>query len=257
MRTGIYTPRGRALEYGKKACELYMFCGHGCRYCYVPGCTGVKESEWRKVNAVPLQNAIGALRKSAEKWAGSSERVLFSFFSDPYNPMEPRVGVMREALSIMRANDIPFQVLTKGGSRAVRDFYLYGPHDAFATTMVFITEAMVKKWEPGAASVEDRINAIRMAKRKGIETWVSLEPVIDVEESLEIIRITAPWVDLFKVGKLNHDPARECKIDWRRFGMDALSLLESLGKRYYFKDDMKKIMVGIPLENTDTRKVKR
>ena len=68
-------------------------------------------------------------------------------------------------------------------------------------------------------------------------TWVSLEPVLEPAASLEIIRETAPYVNLFKVGKLNYHPMAR-SIDWRAFGLAAIALLESLGKPYYIKKDL-------------------
>jgi hypothetical protein len=72
-----------------------------------------------------------------------------------------------------------------------------------------------------------------------IPTWVSLEPVLDPAMVFDIIKKTAHYVDEYKVGVLNYHPkARE--IDWRKFGMDAISLLEKMGKRYYIKADLRK-----------------
>lgn len=34
----IYEPKGRAREYAPLACNLYMGCTHGCKYCYAPAC---------------------------------------------------------------------------------------------------------------------------------------------------------------------------------------------------------------------------
>ena len=71
----------------------------------------------------------------------------------------------------------------------------------------------------------------------GIPTWVSLEPVLDPAVALEIIRQTHPFVDLFKVGKLNYHPLAK-SIDWPQFARDAVTLLKSLGKAYYVKNDL-------------------
>jgi DNA repair photolyase len=60
------------------------------------------------------------------------------------------------------------------------------------------------RWEPGAALPEEKINSLRRAHEKGIKTWVSLEPVLYPEITLEIIRRTYGFVDEFKVGTLNY-----------------------------------------------------
>lgn len=69
----------------------------------------------------------------------------------------------------------------------------------------------------------------------------NLTPIIAPAQSLEIIRQTHSFVDLFKVGKLNHH-SLAATIDWRIFGHDVQDLLESLGKRYYLKRDLRAYM---------------
>jgi len=47
-------------------------------------------------------------------------------------------------------------------------------------------------------------------------------------------------VDLFKVGRLNYHPLAQT-IDWRRFALDAIELLTSLGyRRNTDPDNLKK-----------------
>jgi len=90
------------------------------------------------------------------------------------------------------------------------------------------------QWEPGAALPLDRITSLTEAHSLGIQTWASLEPVIDPKQSLEIILATASFADHFKIGKWNHDPAAN-QIDWKSFGKAAVALCERLGKKYYLK----------------------
>jgi hypothetical protein len=70
---------------------------------------------------------------------------------------------------------------------------------------------------------------------------VSLEPVIDPEESLEIIRQTHEFVDFYKVGKLNYHP-RASTIDWRKFAVEVKDLLDDLGCEYLLKEDLRRYL---------------
>jgi DNA repair photolyase len=252
----IYQPSGRALEYSLLACNLYTGCSHRCSYCFAPSCLH-RTREAFHTNVQPRKGIIEQLRKDAPKFAGTSQRVLLCFHCDPYSPEAVASGVTREALEILREHDIPFQILTKGGTRACSDFYLYGPHDAFAATMTFRSESDSEQEEPGAALPGERMVATLNAHHRNIETWVSLEPVIDPAQSLEIIHEAHEYVDLYKIGVLNHDAARSAKIDWRAFGKAAIELCEKYGKRYYVKADLAKHLDGIPFTNTDTRTVTR
>ncbi len=255
----IYRPSGRALEYSLLALNPWgrSFCSHACSYCYCPGMFRITRQQWEAVPFKPRKNILEWIRQDAQELSGTDERVLCCFAGDLYSPEAAKTGISRRILERFRESDVPFHVLTKGGMRAAPDFDLYGPNDAFATTLTFIDPKDSEREEPGAALPDDRFRAIVEAKNRGIETWVSLEPVIDPTQSLDIIRATHADVDLYKIGVLNHDPARAARIDWRAFGMQALELCERYGKRYYLKDDLTKHLSGVRFHNTDTRKIVR
>jgi len=212
---------------------------------------------WRQVPFAPRKNIVKLVRRDTQELSGTNERVLCCFAGDMYSPEAVATGIGRLILGIFRAFNVPFQVLTKGGMRAVADFDLYGLNDAFATTLTYMDTECSRREEPGAALPDDRIHAIEVAYGRGIETWVSLEPVLDPEESLRLICATHHAVRLYKIGKLNHDTAREKEIDWRAFGMEAIALCEKYGRPYYIKDDLAKHLSGVTFHNTDTRRVVR
>jgi DNA repair photolyase len=238
--TIIYEPRGRAREYAPLAVNLYSGCEHGCLYCYAPAALRRRPEEFHGL-AVPRLNILERLRKEAERRQGPREQVLLCFTCDPYPPTEREHGTTRRAIEILHEHGWTVQILTKGGTRACRDFDLLGAADAFATTLTFLDPERSLEWEPRAALPADRIDAIRKAHSAGIPTWVSLEPVIDPAEALEIIRRTHEVVDLYKVGPLNYHPAT-AGVDWRAFGQEVEALLRELGKGYYLKEDLRKHM---------------
>lgn len=248
--SAIYEPKGRALEYSYLACNLFRGCVHGCLYCYAPDVLRIDKKDFHSISR-PRPNVLSQLKKDAIKLKGTNKRVLLCFTCDPYPPENMENGITREALQILKGNNIPFQILTKAGTKASRDFDLYGPNDAFATTLTYLSDdGKTLEIEPGAALPSDRIQTIREAKKKGITTWVSLEPVLDAEESLAIIEQTHRFVDLFKIGKLNH---KRSDIDWGKFGAEAVRLCERYNTPYYIKNDLAAFMNGIAFTNTDTR----
>ncbi len=255
----IYPPDGRAEEYSLLGLNPWgkSWCSHDCTYCYVSGMFHMSREQWRATPFKPRRNIVQLVRADAQELAGTDKRVLCCFAGDLYSPEAAATGISRQILEAFREFDVPFQVLTKGGMRAAVDFDLYGPNDAFATTMTFVSALGSIDYEPGAAWPQDRVKAIEEAHRRGIETWVSLEPVFHPSEALFWIDSLSDCADLFKVGKLNHDPERERQIDWRAFGIAAIAHLKERRKRYYIKDDLAKHLGGVPFTNTDTRRVIR
>lgn len=58
-------------------------------------------------------------------------------------------------------------------------------------------------------------------------------------EALDAIRATQRYVDLYWIGKLNHDKEREAKIDWNKFGRDAISVCVETGSAFRIKEALK------------------
>lgn len=232
----IYEPRGRAREYAALACNIYSGCDHQCSYCYAPDATHKTRNDFCSSRVRP--NFVTALLKESAKYkaAGVREQVLLCFTCDPYQHLDKTLMLTRRTIEILHRAGLSVCALTKGGTRAIRDLDLFTPRDAFASTLTFLDEARSQEWEPGAALPNDRIKALCMFHQAGIPTWVSLEPTIDPAASLEIIRHTHGFVDLFKVGKLNYHAAAN-GIDWRQYALDAVALLQSLGYRRNLDSD--------------------
>ncbi len=96
-------------------------------------------------------------------------------------------------------------------------------------------------WEPNAASIADRIGAIKTAHEKGIKTWVSMEPVIDPAQAIALVKALNPVVNHWKVGKLNYNKGVCDKVDWPGFKADITSILDGLGADYYLKNSLRNL----------------
>jgi DNA repair photolyase len=235
----IYEPRGRAREYAALACNIYRGCDHRCVYCYAPSATFTERQKFS--NPIPRQDFLARLHKELANHPGHSQRVLLCFTCDPYQHIDVSHKLTRLTIQQLHKGGYTIQVLTKGGSRALRDLDLFKPADAFATTLTCLDDIESLKWEPNAALPQNRIETIRAFHNAGISTWVSLEPVLNPKTSLEIIRQTYSFVNLFKIGKLNYHPMAK-SIDWRAFALSAIELLESLNQPYYIKRDLQQFL---------------
>lgn len=233
----IYAPAGQAGEYSPLAVNPYRGCGHACAYCYVPQVIKMDRAEFDK-GAVPKKDFLNRLRKDARKYqeAGITEQVMLSFTTDVYNQYDR--SLTAPTISILKEHGLGFCVLTKGGLRAFEDFDMYRPdRDAFACTLTSLDDEFSKKWERGAALPKERIEALKTFREHGIFTWVSLEPTLDVEASIEIVKRTYRMVDLYKIGRANYLPMTK-KTDWKDYTLRMIELCGALGVRHYIKKDL-------------------
>jgi DNA repair photolyase len=237
----IYAPAGQAGEYSALATNPYRGCGHACAYCYVPRVLHMDRREF-DAGAVPRPNFLDTLVRDAQKYQslGISEQVMLSFTTDPYHPGD--TALTRDAIQVLLAHGLGICTLTKGGRRALRDLDLFrSDRDAFACTLTSLDPEFSRRWERSAALPEDRIDTLRRFHDAGIFTWVSLEPVLDTAATLEIIRQTHPFVDLYKVGRANYIGLTK-EIDWRQFTGDVVKVLAGSGTRHYVKRDLQEYL---------------
>jgi len=236
--TYIYAPKGQAGEYAPLAANPYRGCGHGCAYCYVPLVTKQPRPDF-DAGAVERKDYLGHLTRDAGKYlaAGNAGQVMLSFTTDPYHPGDNQLT--RDVLMVLANHGLGFCTLTKGGTRALRDIDLFRPHrDAFASTLTTLDDAFSLKWERKAALPGDRLTALRAFHNRGIFTWVSLEPTLDIESSLAVVDATHEFVDLYKVGQANYLKEITKTTDWRGYTLRMIDKLQALGKRHYIKADL-------------------
>lgn len=233
----IYEPKGAAREYAALAVNLALTCPHGCRYCYAPSTLRKTTAEFH-VATWPRDGVLDKLRRDADtlKARGCTDEILLCFLCDPYAPGLERTTT--SALHILAAAGLNATVLTKGGMRARHDFpILREAGFRFGTSLSWATDRDRAAWEPFAASVQSRIDALTRAHNVGIKTWVSMEPVIDPEQACALVPLLDDVVDEWKIGKWNHD-ARAAAIDWPAFRRAIVAELKSVGASYYLKRDL-------------------
>lgn len=228
----IYEPSGKAREYSPLALNVYTGgCDHGCKYCY---CKTIQRGNWGANGRPRSLSGLGAEAEMA------SRQILLSFISDPYCTAEQTHRHTRRALGILRMASCSVAVLTKGGTRCLDDLGTFAAWPdgriKVGATLTFMSDALSRQWEPGAALPADRIEALKNLCKAGVNTWASIEPVIDASESLAVIEASLPYVKQYKVGKLNHRPN---DTDWRMFGTAAVEMIRQAGRRLYVKNDLR------------------
>ncbi len=240
MRPIIYTPSGRAGEYANKgyAVNLFRGCTHGCTYCYVPAMLRMSKEEFHS-KVVPVKDGLKRLECDLEKLGKIDEPIFMSFTCDPYCK-DADIGITAQAITWInyRHSNNAVSILTKGRIPIKHIQYLTNnPNNKIGVTLTSMSDSFSLKIEPGASLPAERLGTLRYAHDAGIQTWASIEPVIDPMQSLKAIQYTMPYVDEFKIGKWNHNKEAD-KIDWIDFMVKADELLNRNHKKYIFKKDL-------------------
>ena len=232
----IYEPKGSAKEYADLALNLYIGCNHSCKYCFVPGVCKMNREDFNTLVA-SKKDIIERLKRDLRLIEKNEEfpkvPVLMSFTSDPYQFLEEELKLTRTAIKLLNSFDFPARILTKGNKLVQRDFDVLSDFkkNEFGITLVMLNEDLQKEWEPFAASPKQRIENLRRAKKRNIKTWLSLEPIIDLQEALDVIDNTYEFTDFYGVGKLNYNKHQKT-INWKEVKEKVEEKLNQYSKKY-------------------------
>ena len=106
------------------------------------------------------------------------------------------------------------QVLTKS-PLIVRDIDLFKQLPSFEGAFSFSSskDSFRQLAEPGAATVEEKINALKTLKENGLSTAVVIAPIFpQITDWKEIIRLTRPYTDRYHFDALNIRPAYQKRV---------------------------------------------
>lgn len=232
----IYEPKGSAKEYADLALNLYKGCYHGCKYCYVPGVCKITRENFNahvEPKKLIIERLSKDLRLIVEKKEFKRQPILMSFTCDPYQPMEQELELTRKAIVLLNIANFPVNILTKANVLPQRDFDILceQKESQFGITLSMLDVNMQKEWEPNAGTPKQRINNLKMAKKKNIKTWISLEPIIDIDQALKVIDQTHEFTDFYGVGKLNYN-IHQKTINWKEARKKIINKLEKRDKQY-------------------------
>ncbi len=163
----------------------YRGCEHGCSYCYArPGHEYLGFSAGLDFEAKILvkPDAAALLRGELSRPGWKPQTMVMSGVTDPYQPVERRLGITRGCLEVLAEFRNPVAIITK--SRLVtRDADLLAgmaEYDAAAVAVSITTldRKLQQAMEPRAAAPEMRLATIRKLAEQGIPVRVMVAPVI-------------------------------------------------------------------------------
>jgi DNA repair photolyase len=201
----IYNPKGKAGEYAPWACNFYTGCSNDCEYCYCK--RGFLSHVWDDVPH--LKKCFKDERKALEIFekelvanleALKATSLFFTFSSDPFLPGVKSTYWAAAACAL--SHGVRVQFLTKRAD-FVNDHFLirnaiWKTHLAFGFTLTGCDGK-----EPGASTNQERIEAMRILHERGFKTFASIEPIVDFDSSLRMIKETIGFCDLYKIGLMS------------------------------------------------------
>ncbi len=200
------------------ALNPYIGCQHGCVYYYaefMKKYTNHPEPWGEFVDA--KINVADRLRQQVKKTKPGS--IMVGTVTDAYQPIEKRYGLTRQCLEILTDTDFPVFIQTKS-DLILRDIdVLKKIKDKEIGSTITCPDSRVEKiFEPGASSLEKRLEILVKLKESGIPTFVFFGPILpyfsDDQKSLALIfdRLQKIGIKKIYLDKMNYLKGKFKKI---------------------------------------------
>ena len=174
----------------KNGMNLYRGCSHGCIYCDSRSSVYHMDHDFEDIeikgNAIELLEAA-LKRKRSKCMLGTGS------MTDPYIPIERKIGNVRKALELAERYGYGFSLITKS-DLILRDLDLLKSINEKTKCVIQMTlttydEGLCKKIEPNVCTTKVRFEVLKELRRIGIPTVVWLCPILpfinDTEENIK------------------------------------------------------------------------
>jgi DNA repair photolyase len=216
----------------------YRGCEHGCIYCYARptheflGLSAGLDFESR---IFVKERAPELLRDELRRRSWKGDPLAMSGVTDPYQPVERQLRLVRRCLELMADYGQPVTIVTKS-ALVTRDTEVLAELSRQQAAHVCLTittldEGLRRALEPRAATADARLGAIAKLKEAGVPVGVMVAPVIpgltdhEVPAILEaaasagarfggytMLRLPHGVADLFERWLEDHVPAARAKV---------------------------------------------
>jgi len=179
----ILTPTGGYLRGFTHTLQPYVGCEFSCGYCYVREMSvqranplGLPWSTW----IAPKRNAATRLRREAERGALAGARIFCSSATDPYTPLERKLGLTRACLEVMVWRPPAFLLLQTRSPLVVRDADLVAriPGALVSVTVTTDDDRVRRLLEPNSPSIATRIELLARLRAAGLRTQAAVSPLL-------------------------------------------------------------------------------
>ncbi|KGJ03980.1 DNA repair photolyase [Paracoccus halophilus] len=204
LRTEVTHERGRSIISRNRSPDIpfdrsvnpYRGCEHGCIYCFARpshaylGLSPGLDFE-TKITAKP--NAAELLAAQIGRPGYAVAPIAFGTNTDPYQPVESQLGIMRGCLQVLHDWNHPLSLVTRGAT-VMRDLDLLGAmagrgQVAAGVSITTLDAALARQLEPRAPAPATRLRMIRALAGAGVPVRVMVAPVIPVLTEPELERI--------------------------------------------------------------------
>jgi DNA repair photolyase len=180
----------------------YRGCEHGCIYCFARpthAYLGMSPGADFESKLFAKPNAAELLAKELSAPGYTPKTIAIGTNTDPYQPIEKKLKIMRSVLEVLREFRHPVGIVTKS-ALVTRDIDILAPMAEMglarvALSVTTLDRGLARAMEPRAATPSKRLESIRILSDAGIPTAVMFAPIIPALNDGEMETVLAAAKD--------------------------------------------------------------
>lgn len=199
--------------------DCYKGCDFGCKYCFANASNLLGRKGWQTGDIARLERFMArSLDKDdqgnylCETNSLSMECVRHGVpmhcggLSDPFQDREWELGITYRLIKLSKQYNYPVIFSTKGVIKDPKYWEELDPNlHAFQLSLISKDTEFLRKYETNTASAEERIAFARELKRRGFWVAIRIQPCIDIEKAIELVKELSGEVDYITVEHLKID----------------------------------------------------
>ena len=174
-RTALSPSKIEGVNY---ALNPYVGCEHGCAYCYAVFMKRYTEhsEEWGQFVDIKV-NLIEQLTKQLRK--AKPGLIMLGTVTDAYQPLEKERKLTRRCLELLSQYNFEIHIQTKS-DLILRDLDLLKQikNCWVGFTITTLNQKIADRFEPKASKIEQRLRALEILSKNGIDTFAFVGPVL-------------------------------------------------------------------------------
>lgn len=186
--------------------DTYRGCDFGCKYCFANNRQGnfAVKDEIAAIHLIEkwMFEAIekGETNNIKKELLHNRVPLHLGGMADPFQKRELKYGITKEFLKLTAKYKYPVNISTKTDNLTDEYFKILNPeHHTFQISLIGLTDNYIRKYETNTPTAIQRIEFIKELKSRGFWVSIRIQPLIDLQEAIELIKQTDKYVDYYTV----------------------------------------------------------
>jgi DNA repair photolyase len=189
--------------------DTYRNCDFGCKYCFANNRNGNFETKTQiaDINLISkwMHEAIikGESNNIKKEMLKQFVPLHLGGMSDPFQCREWKYGVTKEFLKLSKKYNYPVNISTKTDNLPDEYFEILDPKiHTFQISLIGISDEYIRRFETNTPLANSRINFIKKLKDMGFWVSIRIQPIIKINEVVELIKQTEKLVNYYTIEHL-------------------------------------------------------